>query len=123
MGESKFAFKFNAVWVAVETGFNASVVLSTLVNPTIAFVIPFTVPVKVGESKFALRPNDVSTMYLYVEIAPLTNVVLASCNVLTPADAVGAKMLPQISTLPAKDASLDTESLPFVDKSLVITTL
>ena len=49
------AFKSNAVCVAVDTGLFKSVVLSALPNPTIAFVIPLTVPVKVGEAIFAFN--------------------------------------------------------------------
>ena len=41
--------------MAVEIGFKASVVLSTLPKPTIAFVIPETVPVKVGEAIGAFK--------------------------------------------------------------------
>ena len=55
----EFAFKFNAVCVAVETGLLASLVLSALPNPTIDFVIPPTVPVKVGEARFALSASAV----------------------------------------------------------------
>jgi hypothetical protein len=40
LGEAKFAFKFNAVCCLVDTGLFASLVLSTLPNPTIALVIP-----------------------------------------------------------------------------------
>ena len=39
------AFESNAVCVAVETGFAKSLVLSTLPNPTILFVMPESVPV------------------------------------------------------------------------------
>jgi hypothetical protein len=42
------ANKFNAFCVAVEIGLFASDVLLTLPNPTIAAVIPLTVPVNVG---------------------------------------------------------------------------
>ena len=52
-------FKSNAVCVAVDTGLLASVVLSTLPRPTIVAVIPETVPVKVGEARFALRSRAV----------------------------------------------------------------
>jgi len=55
VGEAKFAFKFNAVCWAVETGFAVSAVLSTLPRPTIVDVIPLTVPVNVGEAKFAFK--------------------------------------------------------------------
>ena len=54
-------------------------------------------PVRAASKVFALSPiaaltalNDGSTIPLYVEIAVVTNAVLASCNVLEPADAVGA---------------------------------
>ena len=47
--------RFNAVCVAVETGLLASVVLSTLFNPTIVLLIPLTVPVKVGEAIGAFK--------------------------------------------------------------------
>ena len=45
IGDAKLDFKFNAVCVAVDIGFNKSVVLFTLDKSTIAFVIPLTVPV------------------------------------------------------------------------------
>ena len=41
--------------MGVETGLFRSVVLSTLAKPTIDFVIPETVPVKVGEAKLAFK--------------------------------------------------------------------
>ena len=47
VGDAKGAFKSSADCVAVDIGFNKSVVLSTLDNPTIALVIPFVVPVSV----------------------------------------------------------------------------
>ena len=50
-----FAFKSNAVCVAVLIGLFASLVLSTLPKPTIVLVIPLTVPVKVGEAIFAFN--------------------------------------------------------------------
>ena len=43
----------------METGFNKSVVLSTFPRPTIACVIPATVPVKVGLANGAFNDNDV----------------------------------------------------------------
>ena len=46
----EFNFKSNAAFVAVEIGLAASVVLSAEPNPTIDFVIPATVPVKIGEA-------------------------------------------------------------------------
>jgi hypothetical protein len=39
----------------------ASAVLSTFASPTIVFVIPLTVPVKVGEAIGAFNPMDVTT--------------------------------------------------------------
>ena len=65
VGEAILAFKFNADWVAVETGLFASVVLSTLPRPTIDFVIPLTVPVKAGEANVAyLLCNDEPFSYM-----------------------------------------------------------
>jgi len=49
-GEAKAALRSSAVCVAVDTGFAESAVLSTEPSPTIDFVIPETVPVKVGET-------------------------------------------------------------------------
>ena len=59
VGEASGAFKSRAVWVAVETGFAASVVLSTDPSPTIVLLMPLTVPVKVGEAKLAFRSRAV----------------------------------------------------------------
>ena len=44
-----------AVCVAVEIGFAASDVLSTLFKPTISLEIPATVPVKVGDANGAFK--------------------------------------------------------------------
>ena len=52
------AFASNAAWVAVETGFNKSVVLSTFANPTIDLLIPETVPVNVGDAKGAFKATS-----------------------------------------------------------------
>ena len=54
---AEFAFASNAVCVAVEIGFDKSVVLSTLPKPTIADVIPLTVPVNVGLAIGAFKSN------------------------------------------------------------------
>ena len=51
VGEARFAFKLRAVWVAVDTGLFASLVLSTFPRPTIVAVIPETVPVNGWISK------------------------------------------------------------------------
>ena len=53
VGEAKFDFKSSAACCAVLTGLFASVVLSTLPNPTIPLLIPLTVPVKVGDANVA----------------------------------------------------------------------
>ena len=49
----------NAVCVAVDTGLLASVVLSTLPNPTWVAVTPATVPVNVGDAIGAFKSNAV----------------------------------------------------------------
>jgi hypothetical protein len=59
VGLARFAFRFNAVCVADDTGFNKSLVLSTLPKPTIDFVIPVTVPVNAGLARLAFRFNAV----------------------------------------------------------------
>ena len=64
VGEASGALRSKAVWVAVETGLLASLVLSTLPRPTSPLTKPVgavidapvgivTVPVKVGEAKGA----------------------------------------------------------------------
>ena len=54
-GEANGASKFNAAWVAVDIGLLASEVLLTLPRPTIAAVMPLTVPVNVGLAMGAVR--------------------------------------------------------------------
>ena len=49
-GATRLAIIFSAVCVALEMGLSASEVLFTFPRPTIAAVIPLTVPVKVGLS-------------------------------------------------------------------------
>ena len=44
VGLAMLAFKFSAVYVAVDFGLLASLVLSTLLNPTMLLVIPLIVP-------------------------------------------------------------------------------
>jgi hypothetical protein len=53
-GLAKFAFKFNAANCVDTVYLFASDILSTFVKPTIAFVIPLTVPVNVGEANLLL---------------------------------------------------------------------
>ena len=48
-----------AVACAVETGLSTSDVLSTFPKPTIDLEIPETVPVKVGEARFAFKSRAV----------------------------------------------------------------
>ena len=48
VGLASGANKFNAAWVAVDIGLLASEVLLTLPRPTMAAVMPLTVPVNVG---------------------------------------------------------------------------
>ena len=55
------AFKSRADCAAVDTGLFASEVLSALPKPTILFVIPPTVPVKVGDAKSAFKFKEAST--------------------------------------------------------------
>ena len=50
--------------VAVLIGFNKSVVLLTLPSPTIADVIPVTVPVNAGDANGAFRSNAVCVAVL-----------------------------------------------------------
>ena len=59
VGDARFAFKFRAVCVAVEIGFNKSVVLCTFPSKTIVGVIPLTVPENVGEARGAFNANAV----------------------------------------------------------------
>ena len=49
-GAARLATRFSAVCVALEMGLSASEVLFTFPKPTMAAVIPLTVPVKVGLS-------------------------------------------------------------------------
>ena len=46
VGPDILDFKFNALWVAVDTGLFASLVLSILATPTVVFDNPFTDPIK-----------------------------------------------------------------------------
>ena len=52
-------WEFSAVCWAVETGLSASLVSLTLASPTIAAVMPPTVPVKVGEASGAFKSSAV----------------------------------------------------------------
>ncbi|MFM7985712.1 MAG: hypothetical protein ACKPKO_41005, partial [Candidatus Fonsibacter sp.] len=54
-----FCFPFNAVCVRLDMGLLASEVLSTLPKPTIALVIPLTVPEKLGLASGALVSSAV----------------------------------------------------------------
>jgi hypothetical protein len=59
VGLASGANKFNAVWVAVDIGLLASEVLLTLPRPTMAAVMPLTVPVNVGLAFVAYEPSVV----------------------------------------------------------------
>ena len=79
---AKASFKSNAVWVAVEIGLFKSLVLSTLPRPIIALVIPFTVPVKVGELISAFSSKifcfKSSAFWTAVEIGLFKSLVLST---------------------------------------------
>ena len=113
------AFRFNADCVAVEIGLFKSLVLSTLDNPTILFVIPFTVPVNEGfkigafvpiravrevERSLSAWANTLLSSKSVSILGPapprsslicvLTNFVVATCSVLVVLTAVGAVGIP-----------------------------
>ena len=81
------SFASNAVCVAVETGLLASEVLSTFPSPTIDFVIPCTVPVKVGFAEGALVPTKVARV-----AAVDSSAVRASASSLSVLRASGAEL-------------------------------
>ena len=61
------AFKFNAVWPAVDTGLLASLVLVTLPRPTIAFVTPVKLPLTsklVNEPLVQLAESPINVLAL-----------------------------------------------------------
>jgi hypothetical protein len=61
VGPARLAFNAKAAVAAVDRGLSASEVFETLLNPTIAFVTPPTVPVKLGDASGARRLSAVST--------------------------------------------------------------
>ena len=61
VGLAVFAFELNAVVTAVDIGLFKSEVLSTLFNPTIAFVIPLTAPVNLAPASEAFAFSAVDT--------------------------------------------------------------
>ena len=83
------AFKFNAVCCRLDIGLSISALSSTEDNPIIAFVIPPTVPVKVGLSIGALESKSllillnslsrVSSLKLTKEADSLLSVLIISC--------------------------------------------
>ena len=79
------AFKFKAVVVAVETGLFASEVLSTFAKLTMAFVIPLTVPVKVGLARGALAASEF--VIVVTKFASLFNAAASSDSVSSKAGA------------------------------------
>ena len=64
VGFARGALRSSSVWVAVETGFPASVVLSTFARPTSDFVIPVGV----------LITGDVSVLFVRVSVASFNSV-------------------------------------------------
>ena len=76
----------NCVDVAVEIGLFKSLVLLTLLNPTIDFVIPETVPVKVGLFIFAFNPIWFKTV-----VAKLGSSPKASANSCDVSNVAGTK--------------------------------
>ena len=74
-----FAFKSNAVCVAVDIGLFISLVLSALPKPTIDFVIPPTVPVKVGLLIFAFNAKLAVTSVIFAFKASAAVALVVSC--------------------------------------------
>jgi len=66
-----FAFKFNCVVVAVETGLFKSLVLFTLLNPIIFFVIPVQVLLLIEYSRPSIIIVPVQVLLLIEYSAPL----------------------------------------------------
>ena len=75
VGLASGALASSAVCVKVEMGLPRSEVLSTLPKPTIALVIPVTVPVKVGLARGALA---LSAVCVKVGVGLLASVVLST---------------------------------------------
>ena len=61
-GAARLAIRFRAACVALETGLSASEVLFTFPKPTMAAVMPLTVPVKVGLFIVAYDPSVVAKL-------------------------------------------------------------
>ena len=106
VGDARFAFKFNAVWVAVDIGFNKSVVLSTFPNPTIVLSIPPTVPVKVGDARFAFSARLVVTSEAFAFNASPGTVGKAAVPPKSPANC----NLPFVEALASGVAALNVAS-------------
>ena len=90
------AFKSNADWVAVEIGLFASDVLSALPKPTILFVMPPTVPVKVGLSMGAFNPIAFDTVVEKLASLPRANA--SSFNVSRVAGALATRLATAVFT-------------------------
>ena len=86
VGDSKGAFRFNAVCAAEETGLFASDVLSTFAKSTIPFVIPPTVPVKVGLLIGAFKANQFVTSVVFALSAKPGTVGAAAVPPKSPAN-------------------------------------
>jgi hypothetical protein len=150
VGDAIVAFKSNAVCWAEDMGLAVSLVSSAFVRPTIAFVIPPTVPVKVGEAivafvpirlvmvveKLGSSPKAVANSFrvssveadplIKFAISVLTKAVDANWVLLVDAIAVGAKGVP-VKVGDAKSAFKPNAVVVAVDTgllaSLVLSTL
>ena len=94
-GLASGAFKFSAVCVKLETFLFASAVLSTLAKSTIAFVMPKTVPEKVGLARGALAAK--AFVIVVAKLASPFNADEISCNVFNNAGAAPIKSLILVS--------------------------
>ena len=89
-----FTFKFNAVCVAVDIGLFASEVLSTSPNPTIALLIPETVPVNVGFAKGETVVKSTATVPVVVIVPPVNPVPAVTPVTPCKSSNVGANVPP-----------------------------
>ena len=104
----ELAFKAKAVCVAFETGLSASVVLSTLVKPTIVLSIPETVPVKVGDARFAFKANEVVTSEAFAFNAKPGTVGKSAVPAKSPANFIFPLVVVSESTIVAPVMAVST---------------
>ena len=137
-GEAKGAFKSNALCVDVDIGFDASLVLSTLLNPTLPLVIPdidvapvkFIAPVKAGDAKGAFRSKALCVAVDIGLDASLVLSTLANPTLLLVIPDIDVAPVKFIAPVKAGDAKGAFRSKAFCvvvdigfDKSLVLSTL